>query len=79
MTRTQPVWRRALLAICLTAAIAGCSDSNSDVENTNSPQDETYRLQLLHFADMDGSTAALDYVSNFSRLVNAFSSDEALA
>ena len=79
MTRTQPVWRRALLTLCLTAAIAGCSDSDSNDDNTTPSQDTTYKLQLLHFADMDGSTAALDYVSNFSRLVNGFSSDKALA
>lgn len=31
-----------------------------------------YRLQLLHFADIDGQPEALDHVGNFSRLVQEF-------
>ena len=31
-----------------------------------------YRLQLLHFADIDGQPEALDHVANFSRLVQEF-------
>lgn len=80
---TQPAWRRVLLTLCLAAAIAGCSDSDSSDNDNNNDAGEaevsTYRLQLLHFADMDGSTAALDYVSNFSGLVNAFANDDTLS
>jgi 2',3'-cyclic-nucleotide 2'-phosphodiesterase (5'-nucleotidase family) len=79
MTTMQLVWRRTLLALCLTTAIAGCSDSDSNDNDTSAPEASAYRLQLLHFADMDGSTAALDYVSNFSSLVNAFASDDTLS
>lgn len=31
-----------------------------------------YRLQLLHFADIDGQPEALDHVANFSRLLQEF-------
>ncbi|MES1952525.1 5'-Nucleotidase domain-containing protein [Salinisphaera sp. S4-8] len=83
MNKTRSVWRRLLLTLCLTAAIAGCSDSdsndNDDNNNGDGQQTAAYRLQLLHFADMDGSTAALDYVSNFSSLVNAFAIVDTLA
>lgn len=33
-----------------------------------------FRLQLLHFADIDGQPEALDHVANFSRLVSEFRS-----
>ena len=83
MTKTQPVWRRLALLALLTASIAGCSSSDGDDDDNDSGDMDSaapaYSLQLLHFADMDGSTAALDYVSNFSRLINAFESDEELA
>ncbi|MBO9471167.1 bifunctional metallophosphatase/5'-nucleotidase [Endozoicomonas sp. G2_2] len=81
MTKTQPVWRRLALLALLTASIAGCSSSDDNDNDSGDMESAApaYRLQLLHFADMDGSTAALEYVSNFSRLINAFESDEELA
>ena len=80
MTTTQTVWRRLALLALLTASIAGCSSSDDNDNDSGDMESAApaYRLQLLHFADMDGSTAALEYVSNFSRLINAFESDEAL-
>jgi 2',3'-cyclic-nucleotide 2'-phosphodiesterase (5'-nucleotidase family) len=80
MTTTHTVWRRLALLALLTASIAGCSSSDdNDDDSGDMAAAPAYRLQLLHFADMDGSTAALEYVSNFSRLINAFESDEDLA
>lgn len=81
------VRRLAVAAICaLTLVLAGCSDgddNNVDLGSGAGPGDNmddggqqpaAYRLQLLHFADMDGSTDALTNVLNFSRLINAFKS-----
>ena len=66
---------RPLLILALLVALVGCSDSNddADIDRDEAPVgDASYQLQLLHFADMDGATAALDNVSNFSSLINAF-------
>lgn len=83
MTMARIDSRIIALLLLMTAAIAGCSDSNDGNVNTNDGDMQgaapAYRLQLLHFADIDGSTVALDDVSNFSRLVTAFSSDVDLA
>lgn len=56
--------RSYLLCAALTCAalVAGCGSS-----------EESFRLQLLHYADVDGGgTAAMTNVDNFSALVNHF-------
>lgn len=73
---------RLLFVLALLLAVAGCSDSSDDADidrDDTATGEASYRLQLLHFADMDGATAALDNVSNFSSLINAFVNIEALS
>ncbi|AHK79983.1 5'-nucleotidase [Ectothiorhodospira haloalkaliphila] len=58
-------------AILALALLAGC-DSDS-----TSTSDETFQLQLLHFADVDGGgTAAMFNVDEFSALVDHFRSQD---
>lgn len=81
--------RLIIAAVCsVTLLLAGCSDGDENVDlgagagdsvDDGGQQSAAYRLQLLHFADMDGSTDALTNVLNFSRLVNAFKSVPELA
>ncbi|GAB3679085.1 bifunctional metallophosphatase/5'-nucleotidase [Salinisphaera aquimarina] len=70
------------VVVGIVVALAACSSDNDDNNQASSGDgkttDASYRLQLLHFSDMDGSTAALDNVSNFSALLNAFESDPEL-
>ena len=83
----RPIRRAARLLALTSLAAAGltaCSDGASVALNQRDsaptpgqdapPAETAYRLQLLHFADMDGSTDALDNVVNFSKLVSAFRS-----
>lgn len=86
--RNWRYWAAAtVLAITLSAcqdddANIDLADTSASVPDTSAPDDDApgsgddagFRLQLLHFADMDGSTDALDNVTDFSRLVNAFRS-----
>ena len=58
----------ALLAVTLTLPLAGCEDDDSSNGNSSN---ETFEMQLLHFADVDGAGGLAD-VRNFSRLVNGF-------
>jgi 2',3'-cyclic-nucleotide 2'-phosphodiesterase (5'-nucleotidase family) len=58
----------ALAVLALTAALSGCSDNDDD---SNSVTASDFTLQLLHNADMDGATGALDNVESFSALVSA--------
>lgn len=58
------------MAVLGVALLSGCSSSSDSNE-------ETFRLQLLHFADVDGGgTAAMFNVDEFSALVNHFRSQE---
>ncbi|GGC64915.1 bifunctional metallophosphatase/5'-nucleotidase [Marinobacter halophilus] len=63
--------RNLLLAVGSAAvlALAGCGDSSDSA----SDQNETFTLQLLHLADVDGGgTAAMFNVDDFSALTNYF-------
>ncbi|MES1925857.1 5'-nucleotidase C-terminal domain-containing protein [Salinisphaera sp. T31B1] len=75
--------RHGVVVVCLSLGLSACSDDDhNDSVQTDTPapaQEPAYRLQLLHFADMDGSTAALDNVANFSSLIHAFAGEPALA
>lgn len=60
--------------LALAAALSGCSDNDDDNTSTNTAATSTtpdFTLQLLHNADMDGATGALDHVEPFSALVSA--------
>ncbi len=58
--------------IALAVTLAGCSDNDS---SNNQNEDEHFTLQLLHNADMDGATGALDNVEAFSAIVTALRAD----
>lgn len=54
-------------------ALSGCGDSDNDTVQEETPQAETFTLQLLHLADVDGGgTAAMFNVDEFSALVDHF-------
>lgn len=64
-----------LLEVITATALIGCGDVSADeVPAEEVPVEEgTYKLQLLHFSDVDGEPGvALDNVERFSALVNAF-------
>ena len=61
----------ALAVLALTVALSGCSDNDDD---SNSVTASDFTLQLLHNADMDGATGALNNVESFSALVSALRS-----
>ncbi len=84
--RTKTRWLAACTAFVLALNLTACSDGGNDDDvdvgegpSVDEPQQPAaYRLQLLHFADMDGSTDALTNVLNFSRLINGFVSEPGL-
>lgn len=54
-------------------ALSGCGDSDNDPVQVETPPKETFTLQLLHLADVDGGgTAAMFNVDEFSALVDHF-------
>ncbi len=58
-------------ALLSAGLLSGCGGSST----SSDPNDDTFRLQLLHFADVDGGgTAAMFNVNEFSALVNHFRS-----
>lgn len=62
-------WTIAPLALSISLALTGCDDS--DTEDSS-----TYTLQLLHVADIDGSTSdVLAYAGNFAKNVSALTSE----
>jgi len=76
------MFRRTLHAggvgVVVLTLLAGCSDSsNSTNDGSTGAADDTFQLQLLHFADVDGGgTAAMFNVDEFSALVDHFRSRE---
>lgn len=68
---------RSILLISLAAlAVAGCSsDDDTSSDQVMLSGDPAYSLQLLHAADMDGTSGALDNVSAFSALVSSFEAE----
>lgn len=53
--------------------MSGCGGSSSPSDPSTNNNDDGFRLQLLHFADVDGGgTAAMFNVDQFSALVNHF-------
>ena len=66
----------AVAGLCLLAV--GCSsddDDDSAVPQVVMSGDAAFSMQLLHAADMDGASGALDNVSQFSALVDQFRSE----
>ncbi|WP_386722766.1 bifunctional metallophosphatase/5'-nucleotidase [Litoribrevibacter euphylliae] len=57
-----------IATMALAVTLAGCSDNDS---NSTPSEQENFTLQLLHNADMDGATGALDNVEAFSAIVTA--------
>lgn len=76
------MFRRALHAsavgVVVLTLVAGCNDSSTSTnDGSTGTADETFELQLLHFADVDGGgTAAMFNVDEFSALVDHFRSRE---
>lgn len=52
-----------------TVAATGVAEETAEAETD-------FRLQLLHFADIDGQPQAIDNVANFSRLVSEFAQEQ---
>lgn len=70
----RPILLRSTLFLCV-LALTGCGSSSSDDPVPEEPV-ETFTLQLLHFADVDGGgTAAMFNVDHFSALVEHFRSE----
>lgn len=66
----------AFSATVVGTLLSGCMDSSSILKEKS--LDDTFRLQLLHFADVDGGgTAAMSNVDNFSALVDHFRNQDA--
>ena len=67
-----------LLLLLVGVTLAGCDGDDDDDDaaddGATTPQSD-FTLQLLHFADMDGATGALDNVEGFSALVNQLRSE----
>lgn len=66
-------WALTATAAALLAACGGDSDNNNDNNGGETPA--PYTLQLLHFADMDGATGALQNVESFSAVLDKLRSD----
>ncbi|MCG8391735.1 MAG: bifunctional metallophosphatase/5'-nucleotidase [Pseudomonadales bacterium] len=64
-------WALTATAAALLAACGGDSDNNNNGGDTATP----YTLQLLHFADMDGATGALQNVEPFSAVLDKLRGD----
>ncbi len=66
------VLHAAVIAALAVSMLAGCNSSSDDDSSS-----DNFRLQLLHFADVDGNEAtALDNVDEFSALVDGFRNDD---
>lgn len=66
------VLNAAVTAVFAVSMITGCNSSSTR------KSDDSFQLQLLHFADVDGGgTAAMFNVDEFSALVNHFRSQDA--
>ncbi|WP_026970493.1 5'-nucleotidase C-terminal domain-containing protein [Aliagarivorans marinus] len=63
-------WKHLVWAVPLSFALVGCNDDDDAVE-------AAYTLQLLHMADMDGATGALDNVEAFSGILAALRAEYA--
>ena len=66
-------WALTATAAALLAACGGDGDNNNDNNGGETPA--PYTLQLLHFADMDGATGALQNVEPFSAVLDKLRSD----
>lgn len=60
-----------LIAACLALPLAGCIDGDDGARGPEGPpaDEGNFTMQILHFADVDGSGGLAD-VRNFSSLVN---------
>ncbi|MDO6443329.1 bifunctional metallophosphatase/5'-nucleotidase [Marinobacter sp. 2_MG-2023] len=67
MFEPRPLTRAVILALSA-AALTACSDDDDSVPATAA---DTFSIQVLHFADIDGSGGAAD-VRNMSALVDGF-------
>ena len=67
-------WLALPVALCL--GLAGCADDDDDGDDGDDggagDEGAAFTLQLLHAADFDGATGALDNVEPFSALLDAF-------
>ncbi|GAA3935509.1 5'-nucleotidase C-terminal domain-containing protein [Litoribacillus peritrichatus] len=66
------------LSLAMAALLTGCSDSDSSSGSFDANAASSagnFTLQLLHNADMDGATGALDNVESFSAIVGALRAD----
>jgi len=72
--------RHLLLSAVVCGALAACGGDSNDDNNTDAGNGGTsgapdFELQLLHFADIDG-TGGADDVDNFSALVKGFRAEQ---
>lgn len=58
-----------LVSVAPMLILTGCNNDNNDSDNGQN--DDSYTLQLLHFADVDG-TGGLSDVRNFAAMANGF-------
>lgn len=72
MIYNKKKWVMAPLALSISLALTGCLDSDDDEET----EVAAFTLQLLHVADIDGSTSdALAYAGTFASNVSALTSE----
>ena len=63
---------RKLTTACLAAlALSACGGDDDNDPAPAPPAEAGFQLQLLHFADMDGATGALQNVEPFSAVLEA--------
>ena len=73
---TMPTFTRWALTATAAALLAACGgDSNNNNDNNGGETPAPYTLQLLHFADMDGATGALQNVGPFSAVLDKLRND----
>ena len=67
-----PAFGKLTAAMLAAFALTACGgDNNSNNDQTPPAEDTSFQLQLLHFADMDGATGALQNVRPFSAVLAA--------
>ncbi len=68
-------WALTTTAAAILVACGGDSDNNRNTDDNGGNTTAPYTLQLLHFADMDGATGALQNVGPFSAVLDKLRSE----
>jgi 2',3'-cyclic-nucleotide 2'-phosphodiesterase (5'-nucleotidase family) len=71
-------WKATGLAVVMGLLLVSCGSSNNDDDNnegTPTVPESAFKLQLLHFADVDGGRDIINNVVNFSAILNQFRSE----